>query len=134
MKTEYMDIAVAGLHLTGQPLNHQLITLGGHLMKACRTAKHYKMYLVEDERGRKPGLVRLAADKSGRAYDVEVWSLPIENIGKFLSFIPPPLGLGTITLDDGTAVKGFICEHRVVDEGIDISHFSGWKSFLNSLR
>ena len=134
MKTEYMDIAVAGLHLTGQPLNHQLITLGGQLVKACRTAEHYKMYLIADEKGRKPGLLRLPDNKSGQAYEVEVWSLPMENIGKFLSFIPPPLGLGTITLEDGAMVKGFICEHRVVEEGKDISHFSGWKSFLDSVK
>jgi allophanate hydrolase len=63
-----------------------------------------------------------------------VWSRAIKNIGKFLSFIPPPLVLGTITLEDGTTVKDFICEHRVVDEGKDISHFSGWKSFRNDLN
>ena len=55
MKTEYLEIAVAGLHLTGQPLNHQLITLGGELVKTCRTAEHYKMFLIEDEKGLSQG-------------------------------------------------------------------------------
>ena len=129
-----MEIAVAGLHLTGQPLNHQLVTLGGALVKSCRTSAQYKMFLVDDDKGKKPALVRLPHGNPGRAYEVEVWSLPMENIGKFLSFIPAPLGLGTINLEDETAVKGFICEHRVVAEGKDISGFSGWKSFLNTLQ
>jgi len=129
-----MDIAVAGLHLTGQPLNHQLITLGGKFVRSCGTAARYKMFLIEDEKGKKPGLLRMASGKPGFTYSVEVWSLPIENVGKFLSFIPAPLGLGTIDLDDGTSVKGFICEHRVMEEGKDISGFPGWKVFLESLK
>ena len=134
MNKEYMDIGVAGLHLTGQPLNHQLITLGGTLAKTCRTSARYKMYLITDEKGKKPGLLRLPDGSPGNGYEVEVWSLPIENVGKFLSFIPAPLGLGTLTLEDETKVKGFICEYRVAEEGTDISGFSGWRSYMESLR
>lgn len=130
MSNESMHIAVAGLHLTGQPLNHQLVSLGATLVKTCRTSASYAMYLIEDEKGKKPGLVRLPDGKTGNAYEIEIWSLPIENVGKFLSFIPAPLGLGTLTLEDGSAVKGFICEHRVMEEGKDISGFPGWKSFM----
>ena len=130
MSTEYMDIAVAGLHLTGQPLNDQLTVLGGALVKSCRTAPRYKMYLIEDAKGKKPGLLCMPQDKPGQSYDVEVWRLPIDNVGKFLSFIPAPLGLGTLSLDDETTVKGFICEYRVAEEGKDISGFSGWKDFM----
>lgn len=132
MSSEFMNIAVAGLHLTGQPLNHQLLTLGGTLVKACLTANRYKMYLIEDEKSKKPGLAQVPTGESGHAYEIEIWALPLEHIGKFLSFIPAPLGLGTVILEDGSTVKGFICEPRVLTEGKDISVFSGWKAYLNS--
>lgn len=127
-----MDIAVAGLHLSGQPLNHQLITLGGKLVRTCRTASRYKMFLIEDAKGKKPGLAQLPHNGKGNAYEIEVWSLPIEHVGTLLSSIPAPLGLGTVVLEDETTVKGFICEPRVVDEGKDISRFAGWREFLQT--
>lgn len=125
-----MELVVAGLHLTDQPLNHQLVGLGGTLVKACRTAPRYKLYLIEDERGRKPGLALQPHHKPGGAYNVEVWSLPMENVGIFLQSIPAPLGLGTVILEDGAMIKGFICEPRVIEESKDISGYAGWKAFL----
>jgi allophanate hydrolase len=38
---EGFRLAVVGAHLTGQPLNHQLIDLGARLVRTCRTAPHY---------------------------------------------------------------------------------------------
>lgn len=128
-----LDIAVAGLHLSGQPLNPQLISLGAKLKKACLTAALYKMYLINDEKGRKPGLAMLPHGKQGSAYEVEVWEVPMENVGKLLAAIPPPLGLGTLLLEDNMQVKGFICEPRLIEEGEDISGFTGWRAFLASL-
>lgn len=132
MSTEFMKIAVAGLHLMGQPLNYQLLTLGGTLVTACRTADRYKMYLIEDEKGKKPGLAQVSKGEPGNCYEIEIWSLPLEHVGKFLSYIPAPLGLGTVILEDGSTVKGFICEPRVLTEGKDISGFAGWKAYLSS--
>jgi len=31
IEEEYMELSVAGLYLSGQPLNHQLTSLGGRL-------------------------------------------------------------------------------------------------------
>lgn len=131
--SETLDIAVAGLHLSGQPLNPQLLALGATLKKACLTAPFYKMYLIQDEKGMKPGLAMLPHGKPSNSYEVEVWEVPIENVGKLLAAIPPPLGLGTLLLEDNTQVKGFICEPRLTEEGKDISEFTGWRAFLASL-
>jgi len=133
MINEYLDIAVAGLHLSGQRLNHQLVLLGASLKKACLTAPIYKMYLVKDEKGIKPALVRLSADQKGNQYELEIWAVPIENVGKLLAQIPQPLGLGTLNLEDGSLVNGFICEPIVTTYSKDISDYSGWKSYLESL-
>ena len=134
MNEEYIDLAVAGLHLTGQPLNHQLTNIGGMLKLSSLTSKKYHMYLIEDKRGIKPALIRVPYNQEGFCFEVEIWSIPITKIGNFLSQIPAPLGLGKILLQNETTVTGFICEPCVLMEGKDISNFSGWKAYLKFLN
>ena len=61
----------------------------------------------------KPGLVRVAPDE-GAAIAVEVWDMPLAQYGSFVALIPAPLGIGTLTLEDGSAVQGFICEAQAL--------------------
>jgi allophanate hydrolase len=131
-QSEYLEIAVAGLHLSGFPLNHQLTSLGSRLKRSCKTSAEYKLYLIKDVRGEKPGLIRLLNERSGSAFEIEIWEVPMQNVGKFISQIPQPLGIGTINLEDGTQVKGFICEPCVVEENEDISRFSGWAEYIKA--
>ena len=42
--------------------------------------------------------------------ELEIWAVPAREFGSFVALIPAPLGIGTLTLDDGTQVKGFACE------------------------
>ena len=128
----FLSVAVVGLHLSGQPLNHQLISLNSSFIRSCKTAACYALYLVEDEKGRKPALVKLPHNQVGNQFELEIWDIPMKNVGQFLSAIPSPLGLGTLFLDDGSCVHGFICEPRVIAESRNISSFSGWKTFLAS--
>lgn len=78
----------------------------------------------------RPGLVR--DEKQGQAIEVEVWSLPIESVGRLLAQIPHPLGLGTVQLLSGDWVKGFVCEPIALQEAEDISHYGSWRTFLAS--
>jgi len=125
-------IAVVGAHLTGQPLNHQLVELGGKLWRKCRTAPVYRLYALEDWPSLRPGLVR-AADGGGTSVEVEVWELPPAGAGNFLSCVLPPLVIGTVELEDGRTVKGFLCEDYAVRGATDISASGGWSAWL-SLR
>jgi allophanate hydrolase len=134
MSEEYMDLAVAGLHLSGQPLNHQLLSMGAVLKKTTCTSSRYHMYLIEDKKGLKPGLIRVPYEQEGFRFDVEVWQIPKSTIGNFLSEIPAPLGLGKVVLEDGSIVTGFICEPCVLMEGKDISSFSGWKAYIQYME
>ena len=52
--------------------------------------------------------------------------------GKFGAAIPAPLGIGTILLEDGETVKGFICEEYATAGAQDITRFGGWRNFLKS--
>lgn len=50
--------------------------------------------------------------------------------GSFVAAIPPPLGIGTVTLADRRTVKGFLCEHHATDGAEDITAFGGWRAWL----
>jgi len=122
-------IAVVGAHLTGQPLNKQLTERGGVLVKTCRTASEYRLYALKGTVPPKPGLERVM-DGTGHAVEVEVWALPTDSFGSLMKLVPPPLGIGTLRLDDGADVKGFICEPFALASAEDISHFGGWRAYL----
>jgi allophanate hydrolase len=64
---------------------------------------------------------------------VELWDLPLAHFGSFVALIPAPLGIGTLTLDDGREVKGFICEAVAMSGATDITHFGGWRAYIKSL-
>ena len=54
--------------------------------------------------------------------ELEVWTLPTETIGSFLAGVASPLALGTVELDDGSRVHGFLCEAHAVQGAEDISY------------
>ena len=84
------------------------------------------MYLVEGKVPR-PGLMRVL--DGGAALEAELWSLSDAGFGRFVAGIAAPLGIGTLALDDGRQVKGFICEAAGVDGAKDITAHGGWRSF-----
>ena len=65
------------------------------------------------------------------AIEVEVWRLAADAFGRFVAAIPPPLGIGTIELEDGSRAKGFLVETAGLDGASDISSFGGWRRFVS---
>jgi allophanate hydrolase len=126
-----LPIAVVGAHLSGLPLNGQLIELGAALREATHTASKYRLFALPDTHPPKPGLQRCA--DGGAAIAVEVWDLPLTQVGSFLARVPPPLCLGSLELADGRVVHGFLCEAHALSAAKDISHFGGWRAYLASL-
>jgi allophanate hydrolase len=122
-----IEIAVVGAHLSGLPLNHELVGLGGVFVRAAATTSDYSLYALPNTTPPKPGLLRTGA---GAAIAVEVWALDAAGFGEFVSRIPAPLGIGTLSLDDGTAVKGFLVEAEAVKGAEDISAYGGWRAYL----
>jgi hypothetical protein len=45
------------------------------------------------------------------------------SFGSFVAAIPPPLGIGTLTLADGRAVKRFLCETYATESAENITAF-----------
>jgi allophanate hydrolase len=98
------------------------------LLGEARTAADYKLYALATTPP-KPGMLRVAAG-AGTSIELEIWALSAAAFGKFVAAIPPPLSIGTVRLDDGRGVKGFIVEPADIDGARDISAFGGWRAFM----
>lgn len=122
-----VKLAVVGAHLSGMPLNRQLTERAATLDREVRTAPEYRLYDLADGR---PGLVRTPG--GGAAIAVEVWRLSPAAFGSFVAQIPAPLGIGTLALEDGEQVKGFLCEGHAVAGKKDITAFGGWRNYRES--
>ena len=106
-----LPLAVVGAHFSGLPLNGQLTERGAVLLETTSTAPHYRaalprrttaphyrFYALPGTTPPKPGLQRVAPGHTGdnagggMAIAVEVWAMPVDQIGSFLALITPPAG------------------------------------------
>ncbi|HTM44212.1 MAG TPA: allophanate hydrolase [Polyangiaceae bacterium] len=125
-------LAVAGAHLSGQPLNHQLTSRGARLVQTCKTSGEYRLYALNTVPP-KPGLV-LSPGFAGAGIDVELWALTAEAFGSFVAEVPAPMTIGSVVLENGKTVKGFLCEPFALEGARDITHHGGWRAFLTPSR
>lgn len=128
-----MKLAVVGAHLQGMPLHYQLVERNARFAETLRTTKKYRLLALHGTNPPKPGLLRVSENSDGAAIEVEVYNISESAIGSFLALIPPPLGLGSIELENGDWVKGFICEAVAMDGATDVSNFGGWRAYVKSL-
>ncbi|MGU7840089.1 allophanate hydrolase [Burkholderia sp. AW33-5] len=123
-------VAVVGAHLRGEPLNGQLTQRGARFVAATTTAAAYRLYALSAAASggvAKPGLVRVP--DGGAPIAVEIWEMPVDAYGSFVAGIAAPLGIGTLTLADGSQVQGFLCESAALDDAQDITRFGGWRAY-----
>ncbi|MDX2571191.1 allophanate hydrolase [Streptomyces scabiei] len=121
-------LAVVGAHLSGQPLNPQLLSLGARLERTTTTAPVYRLHALRTTPP-KPGLVHVG--EGGAAVEAEIWRLPAEGLGRLLAALPRPMALGTVELSDGTRVPGFLCEPAALRDAEDITAYGGWRGYLS---
>jgi allophanate hydrolase len=122
-------IAVCGAHMSGLPLNRELTERGGRLLRDCRTAPAYRLHALAGGPPIRPGLVRSIG---GASIAVEVWALPRERFGDFIAGVPAPLCIGTVELEDGSTVKGFLCEASGLAGAADVTGYGGWRDYLSA--
>jgi allophanate hydrolase len=118
-KSETITIAVAGAHLSGMVLNHELLALNATLVSAAKTSAEYQLFALPTTPP-KPGLVRTPGF-AGDGIDVELWSMNAESFGRFVAALPAPMGIGKVTLADGSEHPGFLCESHVLRGAKDIT-------------
>ena len=123
-----IKIAVCGAHMRGLPLNHQLVELGASFEKETMTAKGYRLYEVPDKVPPRPGMVR--DSNCDFSLELEVWVMPLENFGAFMVQIASPLCIGTVYLEDGSSVYGFLCESDALTSAEEITMYKGWRGYI----
>lgn len=126
-----VKLAVVGAHLAAMPLHWQLTSRDARLVKRCKTAAAYRLYAMAETTPPKPALVYVG--DVGAAIEVEVYELATEAFGSFVAEVPAPLAIGTVTLDDGLEVKGFVAEPRALDGATDITALGGWRAYIATL-
>ncbi len=123
-----LQIAAVGAHLSGMALNWQLTELGATLRSVTSTSASYRLFALPGTVPPKPGMVRVKSD--GAPIALEVWDVPASKVGRFLSLIAAPLGLGNIELANGRWVHGFLCEGHALEGAPDITSFGGWRNYV----
>jgi allophanate hydrolase len=123
-------LVVVGAHLRGMALNRQLTDRQSRFVEATTTAPIYRLHALEGTVPPKPGLQRVPT--GGAAIDVEVWALNPSAFASFVQEIPPPLAIGSLQLADGSWEKGFVCEPEGLAGATDITHFGGWRAYIQS--
>jgi allophanate hydrolase len=109
------------------PLHWQLTSRGATFVGAFTTAPNYRLYAMADSVPPKPALVH---SEQGAAIALEVYELGLAEFGSFVAEVPPPLAIGTVTLADGSSVKGFVAEPRALSGAEDITHLGGWRAYI----
>ena len=128
MKENEILVGVCGAHMEGLPLNWQLTDLDAKLVQKTRTKKGYRLFVLENKDPIRPGMIYDSS--SDTQIELEVWSMPVENFGKFMKQIASPLGIGTVYLEDGSGVYGFLCEADFVKDAKEISDLKSWRNFI----
>ena len=86
------ELLVVGAHLSGQPLNRELLLAGGVLLGPVSTAPQYRLYAL-DTVPPKPGLVRVPAPAAsgprGAAIAGELWQLQATGLARFMAGLGP---------------------------------------------
>ncbi len=123
-----MDVAVCGAHMSGLPLNHQLLERGAWKVATTRTTPDYRLYALPGGPPARPGLVRVATD--GVSIEMEIWRMPEENFAAFMRCVRAPLGIGLVDNAEGTQTCGFLCEAVAVTAATDISYLGSWRKYI----
>lgn len=124
-----VELLVVGAHLSGQPLNHQLIAAGASLIGDVQTSSDYRLFAL-DTVPPKPGLVRV--DGGGIPIAGELWRVPAAGFAGFVAALPEPMGIGAVRLEDGRSAAGFLCERVALDGAEDITAFGGWRTYRSA--
>lgn len=127
-----VTLAVAGAHMTGMARNGELLGLGARLVRRTRTASAYRLFDLADGSGR-PGLVRDDGGGGG-SVEVELWRLSVSAFGALVTGVRAPLAIGTVALEDGSEVRGFLCEQHAVRGAPEATRYGGWRAYLELAR
>ncbi|WP_295630754.1 allophanate hydrolase [Novosphingobium sp.] len=126
-KMQTVKLAVVGAHLQDMPLHWQLTSRNATFVGAFETAPNYRLYAMADSVPPKPALVH---SEDGGTIALEIYEMGVAEFGSFVVEVPAPLAIGTVTLADGSSVKGFVAEPRALAGAEDITALGGWRAYI----
>jgi len=126
-----IPVIVCGAHMQGLALNWQLTERGGKFVEKTKSAKAYRMFVIEGTIKR-PGMIR--DDSAGSEIDIEIWQVPKSEFGSFVAAIPEPLGIGKVETEDGRWLPGFICEGYAIENTQEVTQLGGWRSYIEKTQ
>jgi allophanate hydrolase len=127
-----IPLLVCGAHLEGLALHWQLADRAAVLREKTSTAPLYRMHAMPPSGSIPPRPALIRDDTHGASIEVEVWELEPAAFADFVSNIPSPLGIGKVLLASGEEVPGFIAEPRALAGAEEITHFGGWRAWLQA--
>jgi allophanate hydrolase len=122
-------LAVVGAHLSGQPLNWQLTERGGVLEGPCPDSTRLQPLRPPRHRSAETRARLRRRPGRDRGRDLEPAA---RGLRRRRGEIPSPLGIGSLALEDGSAVQGFLCESYAV-AGAHGHHRVRWMARLPGL-
>ena len=122
-----IELAVNGTLMRGLALNHNLLELGAKFVEEALTAPLYRLWSINDQY---PAMQRSSI---GKQISLEIWSISPSNIGEILSREPAGLSVGKILLADNREILGILGESYLCEEKQEITHFGGWRNYINQL-
>jgi allophanate hydrolase len=123
-----VQLAVVGAHLSGMPLHWQLTSRDARLVRRTRTADTYHLFAITADTPPRPALVHYGP--GGTRIELEIYELEMSAFGSFVAEVRPPLAIGTVVLEDGTSVCGFVAEPRATLGALEITASGGWRAYL----
>jgi allophanate hydrolase len=127
-----VQLAVVGAHLSGMPLHWQLTSREARFVRRARTAATYRLFAMTADTPPRPALVH--AEAGGTPIELEIYELDVSAFGTFVTEVRPPLAIGTVTLEDGGTVCGFVAEPRATIGALEITAHGGWRTYLATRR
>jgi allophanate hydrolase len=122
-----VPLVVAGAHLRGEALAHQVEDCGGVWLATTRTASGYDLRLIAREPDR-PGLVPREGP-GGAAIEVDVWALPPSGWATFVAAGVAGLAVGRVELAGGAVLPGFVAAAGIGADGPDLTRWGGWRAW-----
>jgi allophanate hydrolase len=123
-----IELAVTAGHLSGLLQNRELRDLGASFVRNAKTAPDYRLLAVLSD-GKTIG--GLAADGGmGSKIQTEVWALDASGFGRFAASLPLSLMLGSVILEDGTAVKAVFVAESAARTAEDVTRHGSWRAYL----
>jgi AGZA family xanthine/uracil permease-like MFS transporter len=116
---------VNGTLMRGLSLHQNLA--GATCLGTFRTAAAYRVHSIADIH---PGMYRV--EQGGYSIEGELYEVPPDVLDRVVRSEPPGLYVGDIELDDGTMVPGILFSRHDAIRHPDISHFGGWRAYIES--